>query len=216
LGYGQALGRSSSKMARPSSAEELARAIAAEPEHPLTAARADLLRAVRSGWVAAGRIAVQHRWPQASILASALAARRAVTVHPGIGYDIISNHPMFSGSVIGRAAGSISRWSAFDRSAWTEGSSFLLARPSWLRSLRKIPELACIISASGGPAAGIRSCHLRGDLQDGGGWDWSAGEPPRRIPPTTALLQKLLPHGAPMQVSPVRQRAFIPSRDGIT
>ena len=27
-----------------------------------------------------------------------------MTVHPGIGYDIISNHPMFNGAVIGRAA----------------------------------------------------------------------------------------------------------------
>ena len=27
-----------------------------------------------------------------------------MTVHPGIGYDIISNHPVFSGAAIGRAA----------------------------------------------------------------------------------------------------------------
>ncbi len=27
-----------------------------------------------------------------------------LTVHPGIGYDIIANHPMFNGAVIGRAA----------------------------------------------------------------------------------------------------------------
>ena len=27
-----------------------------------------------------------------------------MTVHPGIGYDIISNHPVFNGSAIGRAA----------------------------------------------------------------------------------------------------------------
>ena len=27
-----------------------------------------------------------------------------LTVHPGIGYDIIANHPVFSGSAIGRAA----------------------------------------------------------------------------------------------------------------
>ena len=27
-----------------------------------------------------------------------------LTVHPGIGYDIISNHPVFNGGAIGRAA----------------------------------------------------------------------------------------------------------------
>mgnify|MGYP000863629221 CR=1 FL=1 len=39
-----------------------------------------------------------------SILASAFQHNVPLTVHPGIGYDIISNHPMFNGAAIGRAA----------------------------------------------------------------------------------------------------------------
>ena len=34
-----------------------------------------------------------------------LSASRAFTIHPGIGYDIIVNHPMYHGGAIGRAAG---------------------------------------------------------------------------------------------------------------
>ncbi len=45
-----------------------------------------------------------HRWKQASILAAAFRHDVPITVHPGIGYDIITNHPMFNGAAIGRAA----------------------------------------------------------------------------------------------------------------
>ena len=50
-----------------------------------------------------GRYAVDHRWKQASILAAAFRRDVPITVHPGIGYDIIANHPMFNGAAIGRA-----------------------------------------------------------------------------------------------------------------
>ena len=45
-----------------------------------------------------------HRWKQASILAAAFRHDVPITVHPGIGYDIIATHPMFNGAAIGRAA----------------------------------------------------------------------------------------------------------------
>ena len=51
-----------------------------------------------------GRHAVDHRWKHASILAQAFRHSVPLTVHPGIGYDIIANHPLFNGAVIGRAA----------------------------------------------------------------------------------------------------------------
>src|SRR5262249_53732369 len=105
LGYGQALGRfildDGISLPHPDS---LAAAIAAEPRHPLTSARAELLRAMTErGWPD-GRIGVVHRWKHASILAQAARHGVPITVHPGIGYDIISNHPIFNGAAIGRAA----------------------------------------------------------------------------------------------------------------
>src|SRR3989442_9764820 len=54
--------------------------------------------------LAAGPIPVKHPWKETSILAQAFRQDVPLTVHPGIGYDIISNHPMFNGAAIGRAA----------------------------------------------------------------------------------------------------------------
>src|SRR5262249_16688939 len=105
LGYGRALGRFIIEDgATLPPADELAGAIAADPWHPLTAARADLLRAMSQQQWPAGRIVVEHRWKHASILAQAFRHGIPMTVHPGIGYDILSNRPVFNGAAIGRAA----------------------------------------------------------------------------------------------------------------
>ncbi len=68
------------------------------------AARADLLQALRQGYFLPGENRVSHRWKHASILESAWRHQVPCSVHPGIGYDIIANHPIFNGAVIGRGA----------------------------------------------------------------------------------------------------------------
>src|SRR5208282_4500257 len=75
-----------------------------EPAHRLTPARADALLAILQHGIASGRTTVTHNWKDASILAQAFRHQVPMTVHPGIGYDIIANHPIYSGAVIGRAA----------------------------------------------------------------------------------------------------------------
>ena len=84
--------------------QSLEESIRRDPSDPLTAARADLLAAMRQHGIAPGRSTVVHGWKQASILAAAFRRDVPITVHPGIGYDIIANHPMFHGAAIGRAA----------------------------------------------------------------------------------------------------------------
>ena len=86
------------------SAEELEDVIRSRAGHPLTPARADALQAIRSFGLPTGRISVTHRLKEASILAQACRLGVPMTVHPGIGYDIIANHPIYNGAVIGRAA----------------------------------------------------------------------------------------------------------------
>src|SRR5262249_29365158 len=89
LGYGRALGKliCEDGVTLPK-IEQLTQQIAAEPAHPLTSARADLLNAMqRHGWPT-GRNTIEHRWKYASILAQAYKHGVPVTVHPGIGYDI--------------------------------------------------------------------------------------------------------------------------------
>ena len=74
------------------------------PAHALTPARAELLRAMVAHRLPEGRIKVDHPHKINSIAACAFRNAVPFTVHPGIGYDIIANHPMFRGAVIGRAA----------------------------------------------------------------------------------------------------------------
>src|SRR5205814_4413898 len=67
-------------------------------------ARAELLQAMLIHNLPAGQITVKHPWKETSILGQTFRHNVPFTAHPGIGYDIISNHPMFNGAAIGRAA----------------------------------------------------------------------------------------------------------------
>src|SRR5204863_60593 len=147
---------------------------------PLTAARADLLGALRAQRFPSGRVAVEHRWKQASILASAWKHGVPLTVHPGIGYDIIANHPIFSGSVIGRAAeldfklfgGSVE---GLDGGAVLSVGSAIMGPQVFEKSLSCVNNLRL----QAGRAVVRDHTMYVVDLQDGGGWDWTQGEPPK-------------------------------------
>ncbi len=181
LGYGRSLGRFIVEDgAIISGAGELIAAITAEPTHPLTAARADLLRAIAEQSWPAGKLRVQHRWKHASILAQAFRHQIPVTVHPGIGYDIISNHPIFNGGVIGRAAewdfklfgGSVE---GLDGGVVLSVGSAIMGPQVFEKSLSCVNNLRL---QSGRKIVGGHSIYVV-DLQDGAGWDWTQGEPPK-------------------------------------
>lgn len=184
LGYGRSLGRYIVEDgATLPNTSELAQAIAAAPEHLLTAARADLLRAMREQQWPAGRVQVEHRWKQNSILASAWRHNVAMTVHPGIGYDIITNHPVFSGSVIGRA-GELD-FKLFSGSvAELEGGVVLSIGSAIMGPQVFEKALSCVNNVRLQEGRGVLSGHsiYVVDLQDGGGWDWTQGEPPKTNP----------------------------------
>jgi hypothetical protein len=181
LGYGRSLGRfiSEDGTTLPDPAH-LAADIAADPAHPLTSARADLLRAMREqNWVA-GRVSLTHPHKHTSILAQAYRHGVPVTVHPGIGYDIISNHSVFSGSAIGRAA----EWDfkLFCGSvAGLEGGA-VLSVGSAIMGPQVFEKSASVVNnlrlQEGRDVLRDLSIHVV-DLQDGGGWDWTQGEPPK-------------------------------------
>ena len=184
LGYGMALGRfiHEDGVTLPG-ADDLAQAIAAEPRHPLTAARADLLRAILEQHWPAGRVDVVHRWKQASILAQAYRHGIPMTVHPGIGYDIISNHPVFSGGAIGRAA----EWDfkLFGGSVQDLDGGVVLSIGSAIMGPQVFEKaLSCVNNLRLQRARDVVSGHTFYvvDLQDGGGWDWTEGEPPKTNP----------------------------------
>ncbi|MFM2082509.1 MAG: hypothetical protein RL380_1200, partial [Verrucomicrobiota bacterium] len=104
-GFGKSVGRlvAEDGVTLPTTAE-LEKLLRDEPAYPLSPARAELLLAMKQHSLPAGRIAVAHPHRETCILAQAFRHDVPLTVHPGIGYDIISNHPMFNGAAIGRAA----------------------------------------------------------------------------------------------------------------
>ncbi|QJX00680.1 hypothetical protein [Frigoriglobus tundricola] len=184
LGYGRALGRfiaeDGALLPHP---DELRHRIATDPDDPLTAARADLLRAMREqGW-RPGRVALEHRWKHASILAQAWRHGVPVTVHPGIGYDIISNHSVFSGSALGRAG----EWDfkLFGGSVENLDGGVVLSVGSAIMGPQVFEKsISCVNNIRRRDDRGVVTGHsiFVVDLQDGGNWDWTTGEPPKTNP----------------------------------
>lgn len=184
LGYGRSLGRFilEDGVTLPAKSQ-LADEIALEPTHPLTAARADLLKAMGEQNWPEGRNAVEHRFKHASILCQAYRHGVPCTVHPGIGYDIISNHPVFSGSALGRAG----EWDfkLFGGSvAKLEGGVVLSVGSAIMGPQVFEKTVSCVNNLRLQNNQSILSGHsiYVVDIQDGGGWDWTKGEPPKTNP----------------------------------
>lgn len=178
-GYGGALGRfiveDGCTLSPP---EELREALRrAGPDSP---AQAELLFAMQQHGLPAGRNEMIHRWKHASMLAQAFRLGVPATVHPGIGYDIVSCHPMFNGGAIGRAAGrDFARFCAsvdqLDGGVVLAVGSAIMAPQVFEKSLSCVHNLRL---QEGRPLVSEHSLYVV-DLQDGGGWDWSQGEPPK-------------------------------------
>ena len=183
-GYGRSLGRFivEDGTTLPTT-DELKQSLSAEPAHPLAPARAELLQAMVAHGLPAGRIEVKHRYPETSILAQAFRHNVPLTVHPGIGYDIISNHPMFNGAVIGRAA--TTDFALFGRAVDGLDGGMVLSVGSAIMAPQVFEKsLSCVNNLRLQAGRKIVSGHTIYvvDIQDGGNWDWSQGEPPKDNP----------------------------------
>ncbi len=183
-GYGRALGRWIDEDGGViPHAEELRMAIRTAPEDPRTAARADLLRTIIDNHLPPGRMAFAHPHRHASMVHAAYRHGVPLTVHPGIGYDIITNHPCFSGAAIGRGADADFR--SFGGSLEGMDGGVLLSIGSAIMGPQVVEKcLSCVNNlrlGAGRPVVSDFDIHVV-DLQDGGGWDWSAGEPPKTNP----------------------------------
>jgi hypothetical protein len=184
LGYGRSLGRFIHEDgATIPDAAELAAAIAAAPQHPLASARADLLRTMSEQHWPAGRMRVAHRWKHASIVAQAFRHGVPFTVHPGVGYDIISNHPVFCGAAIGR--GAELDFKLFGGSLQDLDDGVVLSVGSAIMGPQVFEKaLSCVNNLRLQAGRDVVRGHTFYvvDLQDGGGWDWTRGEPPKTNP----------------------------------
>lgn len=183
-GYGRALGRfiEDGGGTLPTTTQ-LEHALRAEPAHPLSPARAELLQTMLRHQLASGRLHVAHPHKAHSILAHAFRRKVPLTVHPGIGYDIIATHPMFSGAAIGR--GAQADFAQFSRSVDGLDGGVVLSVGSAIMAPQVFEKsLSCVnnlrLQASRPIVQGHKLFVV--DIQDGGNWDWSQGEPPKDNP----------------------------------
>jgi hypothetical protein len=180
-GYGQSLGRfiMEDGVTLPG-ADSLRQLLRAQPDHPLAPARAELLQAMLTHRLSEGRIGVIHPWKKDSVLGNAFACGVTLTVHPGIGYDIITNHPMFNGAVIGRAADLDFRLfgTAVDH---LDGGVVLSVGSAIMAPQVFEKSISCVnnLRLQGNRAIVHGHAIYVVDIQDGGNWDWSKGEPPK-------------------------------------
>jgi hypothetical protein len=183
-GYGRSLGRFivEDGTTLPSK-QAIEQSLLEDPSHPLAPARAELLWMMTAHGLPEGRIEVRHPWKETCILARAFGENVPFTVHPGIGYDIFSTHPIFNGAVIGRAAGL--DFQLFGRAVEGLDGGVVLSVGSAIMAPQVFEKsISCVnnLRLQGGqPIVHDHSIYIV-DIQDGGHWDWSKGEPPKDNP----------------------------------
>lgn len=184
LGYGDSLARFIAEDGGDvPELQVLEAAVVRDPGDPLNGARCEVIRALRSGFLNSGRWSVTHRWKEASIFAQAWAAGVPVTVHPGIGYDIITNHPMFSGAALGRGGG-MDFESFCGTVSGLEGGVVFSVGSAVMGPQVFEKSVSCVNNVRLQRGASVLGGHriVVVDVQDGGGWDWTGGEPPKSNP----------------------------------
>ncbi len=183
-GFGRSVGRFVVKGgATLPTADELDAQLRAEPSHPLAPARAELLQTMRRHSLTGGRFAVKHPYQASCILAHAFSKSVPLTVHPGIGYDIFTTHPLFSGATVGRAgAEDFCQFSAAVEGL--DGGVVLSVGSAIMGPQVFEKSLSCVNNLRLQDGRAIVKDHsiFVVDLQEGGNWDWSKGEPPKTNP----------------------------------
>ncbi len=162
---------------------ELEAAIRANPSDEFAPAKAELLWAMRVNGLRGGSEIVRHVWKETCVVAQAFQLNVPFTVHPGIGYDIFANHPMFNGAALGRAAemdfrifgGSVEE---LDGGVVMSVGSAIMGPQVFEKSLSCVNNLRL---QSGREIVKGHNIYVV-DLQDGGKWDWTRGEPPKENP----------------------------------
>jgi hypothetical protein len=183
-GYGRSLGRFIVEDGVELPSVEILESLLRDgPSHPLAPARAELLQAMVAHRLPTGRIKIAHQWKGSCIVAQAFRHNVPLTVHPGIGYDIISNHPLFSGAAIGRAAAVDFR--LFSRAVEGLDGGVVLSVGSAIMAPQVFEKsLSCVNNLRIQAGRSVVRDHTIYvvDIQDGGRWDWSEGEPPKDNP----------------------------------
>ena len=153
------------------------------PEHELAAAKLDLYAFMERFEIMPGFEKIDFKFPQYSVPAKCFGKQIPMTIHPGIGYDIYTNHPKFNPAAIGRTAGTDAR--IFAEKMLNLTSGVYLSVGSAIMSPQVFEKAFSLANNVKHQKDGsFLKDHYIGivDIQDGGGWDWSQGEPPKDHP----------------------------------
>ncbi len=183
-GYGQSVGEmiANECLSFPDP-EDLEEQIRKFPSSPETAGRVDLLWAMRRFSIPGGDMKIPHAWKEGSVFGQAVVNEVPLTVHPGIGYDIISTHPLYSGAAVGRAANV--DFGRFCAALDNADDGVVLSVGSAIMGPQVFEKsMSCVNNVrlqKNQPVVNGHEIHVV-DLQDGGNWDWDQGEPPKENP----------------------------------
>lgn len=183
LGYGESLGKliQEEELNLPDP-NQLEAKIKTNPFDKNTAAKVDLLQLMKRLDLESGTYELKHPYKQYSVIGNAYRLNVPLTVHPGIGYDIISNHPGFFPAAIGRGAGY--DYQSFVDSVTKLSDGLVLSVGSAIMAPQVFEKaMSCANNVWLQEGKRVTGHHISiVDMQDGGGWDWSQGEPPKDNP----------------------------------
>jgi len=164
------------------SASKLEEDIRNAPGSQISGAEADLLYAIKKFGIREGRVQINHPWKNYSVFGCAWSKGIPVTVHPGLGYDIFTLHPMYSGAAVGRAA-AIDFLKIVETIIRLDGGVVIS-----IGSAIMAPQ---VFEKAVSFANNIRRSQNKGPLKDfsifvvdiqPASWDWTRGEPPKSNP----------------------------------
>lgn len=183
-GYGEAVGAfiQSERLRIPATRaleQDIKRCLKSAPER--AAAAADLLALIKRFHLRAGERRVRHPWKHVSVQAAAWRLGIPLTGHPMIGHDIIYNHPLNHGALLGRAAlrdyltfaGAVRHISG---GVYLSVGSAVMSPMIFEKSMAMAQNLA---RQAGGRIRGHSIFVV--DLAPAN-WDWTQGEPPESHP----------------------------------
>jgi hypothetical protein len=213
LGYGESVGAmietGGLDIPEPAALEgRVAQQLPTDPS--AAAAAAELLAVVRRFDLPPGRMEIAHPWKRFGVQANAFRMGVPFTGHPMIGHDIIYNHPMNNGTLLGRAA--VRDFLAYAESvSRLEGGVYISLGSAVMSPMifEKSLSISRNVAVAGGQRIDDFSIFVA-DLAESR-WDWSSkGEPPDNSPDYYLRYNKTFSRmGGKMHYATIDNRALL-------
>jgi hypothetical protein len=142
---------------------------------------AELLHTMEKFNIKPGAIRIKHPYKEYSVFGNAFRLHVPITVHPGIGYDIIYNNPYANGAAIGRAANT--DFNIFVQSVTNLNNGVFISVGSAIMAPQVFEKAVSFANNLKRQTGEKLTDHLIviNDLQPMT-WDWRSGEPPKSSP----------------------------------